>query len=295
MRKPTSLLVTFASLFLASPLLSCAAEVVDSQSAPVVSVAEVEGGSSADTTARESAAVGMGGSETSLAYLAGTSLRSVHDEEAATVDPFRFELVAPDGVDVALPDFSALAKRGYHFGYSAGDYIRSPVYATTSRGDVYYFEGFTHGRGHSGYALAHAEPGKPAELFEVKTGAYAFFPSAVLVRGPSDVFVGASTVKAGTFGENFPGCPISILHGQNGVYLAHVDATGLHEIPFPGEGRLDTLSLASDGALVVETGWPDDATNAYEANVRERWTMNATGTPAWTRTARTVTPPAAHD
>ena len=295
MRKPTSLLVAFASLLFASPLLSCAAEVVDSRSAPVPSVAEVEGGSAADTTARESGAIGMGGKETGLAYLAGTSLRRVQDEEAATVDPFRFELVAPDGVDVPLPDFSALAKRGYHFGYSAGDYLRSPVYATTSRGDVFYFEGFTHGQGHSGYALAHAAPDKPAEVFEVKTGAYAFFPSAVLVRGPSDVFVGASTVKAGTFGDDFPGCPISILHGQNGVYLAHVDSTGLHEISFPGEGRLDTLSLATDGGLVVETGWPDETTNPYEANVRERWTLNASGTSAWTRTARNVTPPAAHD
>ena len=108
------------------------------------------------------------------------------------------------------------------------------------------------------------------------------------MRGANDVFVGASIVKEGTFGPDFPGCPISILHGQNGVYLAHLDADGLHELPFPGEGRLDSLSLTSDGDLVVDTGWPEASPDPSEPNVRERWKMTPRG--EWTRVSRVVTP-----
>ncbi len=255
---------------------------------------EVSAATDDTSSPRQLGVVNVGRGQASLAYLRGTSLRTTVDPEAESVDPFAFVLDVPSGDTatdpVALPDFSALGRRGYRFGYSGGDFLRSPVYATTSQGDVYYFEGYVHGADTAaryGYAVAHASPGRDAEVFEVAIRDYAFFPSALLVRGPGDVFVGASTVKQGTFGPDFPGCPISILHGQNGTYLAHLDASGLTELRFPGEGRLDTLSFASDGSLVVETGWPEGDEQG-EANVRERWTMSPTG--AWARVARSISP-----
>ncbi len=286
-----SLVATVVSLLFAAPLMSCAAEVLEEVPAPVASVVEPQVGVLAETEPREVGTVNAGGRGASLAYLEGTSLRTVRNEDAETVDPFVFLLDAPSGRQVRMPDFSALTKRGYDFTYSTGDFMRSAVYATTSRGDVYYFEGYSRGSKESarfGYGIAHAAPGRDAEVFEVHTDAYALFPSDLLVRGPNDVFVGASIVKNGTFGPDFPGCPISILHGQNGVYLAHIDASGLHEISFPGEGRLSALALADDGSLVVETGWPDEGVDPYEANVVERWTMGTSG--AWTRLARKITP-----
>jgi len=286
-----SLVATVVSLLFAAPLMSCAAEVLEEVPTPVASVVEPQVGERAETAPREVGPVNEGGRGASLAYLEETSLRTVRDDDAETVDPFVFLLDAPSGMQVRMPDFSALSKRGYDFTYSTGDFMRSPVYATTSRGDVYYFEGYSRGSKESarfGYGIAHAAPGRDAEVFDVHTDAYAFFPSDLLVRAPNDVFVGASIVKKGTFGPDFPGCPISILHGQNGVYLAHIDAYGLHEISFPGEGRLSTLSLADNGSLVVETGWPDAGVDPYEANVVERWTMSTSG--VWTRLARKVTP-----
>lgn len=226
----TSGIVPLVALLFAAPLLSCAAEVVEDAPAPVASIVTTFGGELEESKARGRGAVNGGGPDATLAYLAGTSLRVSPDAtEGGELDPFAFELDAPSGGHVDRPDFSALARRGYSFGYAQGDFLRSPTYATTSRGDVFYFEGFVHGA-RSGYAVAHAAPGRDAEVVEVTTNADAFFPSAILVRGPDDVFVGAATVKAGSFGPDFPGCPISILHGQNGVYLAHVDGSGLHEI-----------------------------------------------------------------
>ena len=286
-----SLVATVVSLLFAAPLMSCAAEVLEEVAPPIASVVEPQVGELVEAAPREVGPVNEGGRGASLAYLDGTSLRTVRDDDAETVNPFAFRLDAPNGSLVGMPDFSALTKRGYDFTYSTGDFMRSAVYATTSRGDVYYFEGYSRGSKASaqfGYGIAHAAPGRAAEVFEVRTDAYAFFPSDLLVRGPNDVFVGASIVKKGTFGPDFPGCPISILHGQNGVYLAHIDASGLHETSFPGEGRLSALAFADDGSLVVETGWPDEGVDPYEANVVERWTMSTSG--AWTRLARKVTP-----
>lgn len=293
-RSPISRLLAPLLGLLAAPLLSCASDVLEERPRPVPAGLEVSAATGDGSSPRQLGVVNVGRGQASLAYLQGTSLRTTVDPEAESVDPFAFVLDAPAGdmaaAQVGLPDFSALGRRGYRFGYSAGDFLRSPIYATTSRKDVYYFEGYVHGADGAarfGYAVAHASPGREAEVFEIASRHYAFFPSALLVRGPGDVFVGASIVKQGTFGPDFPGCPISILHGQNGTYLAHLDASGLTEIRFPGEGRLDTLSLASDGSLVVETGWPE-GDDPSEANSRERWTMSPQG--AWTRVARSISP-----
>ena len=289
-RSPSRLIAPLLGL-LAAPLLSCAAEVLEERPSAGPASLESSAATGDGSPSRELGVVNVGRGQASLAYLRGSALRTTVDPEAESVDPFAFVLDTPAGETVALPDFSALGRRGYRFGYSGGDFLRSPVYATTSRGDVYYFEGYVHGADGAaryGYAVAHASPGRDAEVFEVPSRDYAFFPSALLVRGPGDVFVGASVVKQGTFGPDFPGCPISILHGQNGTYLAHLDASGLRELPFPGEGRLDTLSFADDGSLVVDTGWPGDSGDLGEANVRERWTMSPTG--AWTRVSRSVLP-----
>ncbi len=292
MRLPTlsSLMVSLLALALATPLLSCAAEVIDEVPAPVASQVETTESVREDTT-RTAGTIGTGYGDSPLAYLGGTALvpPTVNPGEDERIDPFHFRLEGERAEGTSLPDFSALSKRGYDFGFRSDELYRSSVYATSSRGDVYYFESFGHG-GKRSYGLAHAAPGKDAEVFELSVKAYAFFPSHVLVRD-DDVIVGASLVKEGTFGDDFPGCPISIFHGQNGVFLASIGPRGVTPIVFPGEGRLDEISTDASGALVVQTGWPEetDATS-YEPNVRETWRRSASG--AWTRTARKVIPAA---
>lgn len=281
-RSRLALLATSFLALLAVPLASCAVEVG-------VSPAEVSRGEV--VAARASEDIGRARDDVAtgehLAYLDGTVLVPTVDEDAPRLDPFRFTLEGERAEGVALPDFSALAQRGYDFGHATGDFMRPSVYATTSRGDVYYFEAFEqHGR--RSYGVAHARPGAAAEVFELTTYDYAFFPSHVVVRDLDDVVVGAATVKEGTFGDDFPGCPSSILHAQNGVFLAHLGPNGVTPIAFPGEGRLDTLSLDEDGALLVTTGWGDESPNPWEPNVRESWRRTANG--QWALVGRVVIP-----
>jgi len=272
-------------------LVSCAAEVIDAPKvAPAPREVVSEGAEAATPDARELGSVSTGGEGARLAYLDGTALVATHDPEAERRDPFALAFDG-DSHGLALPDFSALTRRGYDFTLATGDYLRAPTYATSSRGDVYYFEGFTQGTRY-GYAVAHASPGRDAEVFEIPAStAYAFFPSHLVVRGEKDVYVGAATVKNGTFGPDFPGCPISILHGQNGVFLAHIGPSGLTPIAFPGEGRLDTLTVDADGTLHVTTGWPADVGAVDgEPNVRETWERTPEG--RWWRASRVVDLPA---
>lgn len=271
---------------IAALLVSCAAEVVDAPAPASPHEVDSIGGDAATPEARELGSVSTGGTEARLAYLEGSTLVRIPAPDAERQDPFAFAFDG-DAHGLALPDFSALARRGYDFTLATGDYLRAPTYATSSRGDVYYFEGFTQGARY-GYAVAHAAPGRDAEVFEIPTGAaYAFFPSHLVVRGEGDVYVGAATVKNGTFGPDFPGCPISILHGQNGVFLAHLGPSGLTPIAFPGEGRLDTFTVDADGTLHVTTGWPADVGALDgEPNVREIWERTPQG--RWWRASRVV-------
>lgn len=289
-----SRVVPLAFACFAASLLSCAVEVVEESAMKAAGVAEPLGGTLVDES-RQPGIVNVGGPRTNLAYVGGTTLMAVHDPKAERVDPFAFALEGPTTTHVRTPDFSAVLRRGYDFGYSSDDFFRSPVYATTSTGDVYYFEGYTRHQGPTaatfGYAvvIAHASPDRDAEVFDVSTSAYAFFPKAVLVRGRDDAFVGAATVKRGTFGPDFPGCPSTIVHSKNGVYLAHLDAMGVHELAFPGEGPLDAIAFGSDGALVVDTGASIDDADPHEERVSERWTTK--DGVAWTRLSRSVAPP----
>jgi hypothetical protein len=234
-RRALGALLVPVALPVTALLVSCAAEVIDVPIAAAPHEVVTVSAEAAAPDTRELGSVSTGGEGARLAYLDGTALVVAHDPEAERQDPFALAFDG-DSHGLALPDFSALTRRGYDFTFATGDYLRAPTYATSSRGDVYYFEGFTQGTRY-GYAVAHASPGRDAEVFEIPAStAYAFFPSHLVVRGEKDVYVGAATVKNGTFGPDFPGCPISILHGQNGVFLAHIGPSGAHPDRVPGRG-----------------------------------------------------------
>ncbi len=272
-----SLLVAFAT-----PLASCAVEPAPTVEMSAVSPHEVDasGAPQAEVVARapgslmaEAGAVSdLEGSR--LPWLDGSTLVLDDDGESDTVDPLTFRVEGGNGVPGL--DFSGLAKAGFHFGYSRGDYFRRPTYSTTSRGDFFYFEGYERGN-HGSYALVHAEPGREARVFDVVADVYAMFPNTILVRDTNDVFIGASVVEKDTFGPDFPGCPISIFASQNGTYLAHYDGHGLTRVAFPGTGALDSMSLMADGRLRITTRSPDGDAYPPTQEIRDTWIGESSG------------------
>jgi hypothetical protein len=271
-----------ASLFVAftAPLASCAAEpellvepapasphVVESSGAPEVEVTSRAPGSlMAETPA---------GTGRRLPWIDGSTLVLDDDGESETLDPLAFRVEGGDGSAPAL-DLSSVAKRGFRFGYARDDFFRRPVYATTSRGDFFYFEGYQRGD-HGSYALVHASPGHEARVFDATSDDYAMFPNAILVRDSNDVLIGASVVEKDTFGPDFPGCPISVFASQNGTYLAHYDGHELTRIAFPGTGALDSMTLTEDGRLRITTRAPRGETYPPVEELRETWTGERSG------------------
>jgi hypothetical protein len=273
-----SLLVAFAT-----PLASCAVEPAPAVETSAVSLHEVDasGAPQAEVVARapgslmaETLAL-SGFAATQLPWLEGSTLVLDDDGEGETVDPLAFRIEGGNG-SAPMLDFSGLAKAGFHFGYSRGDYFRRPTYATTSRGDLFYFEGYERGN-HGRYALVHAEPGREARVFDVVDDAYAMFPNTVLVRDTNDVFIGASVVEKDTFGPDFPGCPSTILASQNGTYLAHYDGHGLTRLAFPGAGALDSMSLMADGRLRITTRSPEGDAYPPTQEMRDTWIGEPSG------------------
>ena len=268
-----------ASLFVAftAPLASCAVEpellieaapasphVVESSGAPETEVAARAPGS---LMAEAPSSAGR-----RLPWIDGSTLVLDDDGERETIDPLAFRV---EGSAPSL-DLSTVAKRGFHFGYARDDFFRRPVYATTSRGDFFYFEGYERGN-HGSYALVHASPGREARVFDATSDDYAMFPNAILVRDSNDVIIGASVVEKDTFGPDFPGCPISIFASQNGTYLAHYDGHGLTRIAFPGTGALDSMSLTEDGRLRITTRSPEGDAYPPTQEIRDTWIGERSG------------------
>lgn len=284
MRTPSSLLgsALLASLFVAftAPLASCAVEpellVEAAQASP--HVVESSGAPEVELTARASGSLmaeAPSAAGRRLPWVDGSTLVLDDDGERETIDPLAFRLEGSSGSASAL-DLASVAKRGFQFGYARDDFFRRPVYATTSRGDFFYFEGYQRGN-HGSYALVHASPGHEARVFDATSDDYAMFPNAILVRDSDDVIIGASVVEKDTFGPDFPGCPISVLLSQNGTYLAHFDGHALTRIAFPGAGALDSMALTEDGRLRITTRAPRGETYPPAEELRETWIGERTG------------------
>lgn len=287
MRIPSSLFgsASFVSLLVAfsAPLASCAVEAAPPVEPSTVSPHEVEasGASQAEVVARAPGSLmaepsTLSGLEANrLPWLDGSTLVLDDDGERDTIDPLAFRVEGGDGSAPGL-DLSAVTKNGFDFGYSRGDFLRRPTYATTSRGDFFYFEGYRRGN-HGSYALVHAAPGREARVFDVVDEAYAMFPKAILVREANDVLIGASVVEKDTFGPDFPGCPISVFASQNGTYLAHFDGRTLTRIAFPGTGALDSMSLLEDGRLRITTRSPEGDAYPPTQERQETWIGERSG------------------
>lgn len=89
---------------------------------------------------------------------------------------------------------------------------------------------------------------------------YATFPQEIVALGDDDVWVFARTVSGKNFGDDFPGCPITVRHSQDGGYLAHFDGARWTEFAWPqSEQPLAYVRLVEDQLIVITGKDPHDA------------------------------------
>lgn len=183
---------------------------------------------------------------------------------------------------IAAPDFSAVRALGItaiRASSTVGPSYPAPQYAALPTGEVFVFDTASgpNDTVREGVFRWAPEKGAVFEPLPMRKEYGAFFPQAIVARGPSDVYVAAAVVSE-PFGPNFPGCPSIVYESLDGTYLAHFDGQAWTQIAFPGTGRFSSLTVAKDGALEIVTGWPLTAYQRplFDGEVlpkQDRWTL----------------------